>query len=39
LGMKFGAKLSEGLREGAERLAAVVLALLGVGIVIARFIS
>ena len=39
LGMKFGAKLSERLREGTERLAAVVLTLLGAGIVIQRFIS
>lgn len=39
LGMKFGSKLSEHLREGTERLAAVILALLGAGIVIQRFFS
>jgi putative Mn2+ efflux pump MntP len=38
LGMRLGTKLSERFRERAERLAALVLALLGVGVVVQRLV-
>jgi putative Mn2+ efflux pump MntP len=38
LGIRLGTKLSERFRERAERLAALVLALLGVGVVVQRLV-